>query len=456
MKLSPSLERILQKLTVGNGAVLFVVWPLVNTIALRNITLFLGCICGLIIFINTKPKPSIKACLPIILLLAVPLWLWMHYFFFPVEPSIALRELTGTWVRVILAILLGFFIGLIVKKDPKLVYWIWGAMIFLSLVTFVMYFIEAIRIHDWYFDDFKGPFKYKSAVTYFVMFPCLIAFALFNFYSHSPEKKKNTKIIYISMALAGLCFIDFVVAKSLLGILFFSGLILLSVVLDLKKLSSFYCAKAEKKKLFIRFILALLIIASIVLVFDRKDQNQTRTLPNVISDINQAHEFHVRLVDQANNGGIGILRIDKLQANPASWSTLTRALWFFEGFEILKQNPWGAGFTQLPFQYYVTRNNPHIKIGLTHSGWLDFALGVGLPGILLVWLSLAVSLERAKDLVKSSSQFSSINGYIAIFLICGLWLLCLALEISEKEFIENFFFVFSFFGFISSQELLQE
>ena len=122
MKISPSLEGILQKLTVGNGAVLFVVWPLVNTIALRNITLFLGFICGLVIFINIKPKPSIKACLPIILLLAVPLWLWIHYFFFPVEPAIALRELTGTWVRVILAILLGFFIGLIVKKDPKLVY----------------------------------------------------------------------------------------------------------------------------------------------------------------------------------------------------------------------------------------------------------------------------------------------------------------------------------------------
>jgi hypothetical protein len=212
----------------------------------------------------------------------------------------------------------------------------------------------------------------------------------------------------------------------------------------------------KKKKFFIRLILITLIICSILFVFDRKDQNQVRTLPNVISDIKQAQEFHTRLVEQKNNGNNEFLRIDKPQANPASWSTLTRALWFFEGFEILKQNPWGAGFTQLPFQYYVTRNNPQIKIGLTHSGWLDFALGVGLPGVLLVWSSLALSLKRAQDLAKSQSESVSINGYIVIFLICGLWFLSLGLEISEKEFIENFFFVFSFLGAISSQRLLQK
>jgi hypothetical protein len=72
-----------------------------------------------------------------------------------------------------------------------------------------------------------------------------------------------------------------------------------------------------------------------------------------------------------------------------------RIAWGITGTYLLLKNPLGYGLIERSYGHLAAKEYPDSRLHQSHSGWLDLALGIGLPGLLLIYSSLAISLRRA-------------------------------------------------------------
>jgi hypothetical protein len=115
---------VLEWLTLFCGVVLLLVWPIEGTIAARNIALVLGCLTSLLWIIFYRPELKLLTYLPQLCLLAVPLWLWVHYFLLPTDTVAQLYDLRGTWLRVILGVVMATGLGLMISSYMRYQFWL--------------------------------------------------------------------------------------------------------------------------------------------------------------------------------------------------------------------------------------------------------------------------------------------------------------------------------------------
>jgi hypothetical protein len=119
-------------------------------------------------------------------------------------------------------------------------------------------------------------------------------------------------------------------------------------------------------------------------------------------------------------------------------NTYERFAWGAKGIELIKKYPMGYGIHNGSFKYLLEKEGlVSPTIAFTHSGWIDFTLGVGVPGTLLIWLTLASILwpsRRNTTLVKSLTLWVILT--IFIYWIIG--------ELSNKHYVEFLFFMISF------------
>lgn len=125
-------------------------------------------------------------------------------------------------------------------------------------------------------------------------------------------------------------------------------------------------------------------------------------------------------------------------------STYERTAWFTAGIRLLAENPMGYGllhhsFGVLALAKWPDFYKPNGKLkGATHSGWLDLALGLGIPGLLLVLIPLGASWYR-------SLQQQGLWLSYAAWTIPIMSLACLTTEVAGEHFTEVLFFMTAFF-----------
>jgi hypothetical protein len=430
------------------AVLLILVWPLPGTIAARNIALVIGCLSSLVWMFRSKPIFSLETILPILCLLAVPIWLWIHYFVWPTDTAAQLYELKGTWLRVILGVIMASGLGLMISIRPNLIYWIWFAMITLALVSLVNYLREAWILQQWVINNYHFPFKGKFALVNFLTYPCLFAYAILymNFIHGTdvPQKISNNTLMGFALFVVLICWLNLLNAQALNGILIagLAGFILLilfikSTLLDLKQINS--------RKIFLVLSLALLLYICLS-VFWQIDKNNHKKLDTLLEDIQtsmQIDRYSAWQEDSRNEQATMPINSDGREVNH---STYSRTAWFVKGVDLLQENPLGCGFSHLAFRHYILQENQYSRVTMTHSGWLDYALGLGLPGPVLTWLAMFLVLRRAYLLVKDTTEKSPLMAYLALWAISGLWLLWWPSELSEREFIEQLFFIVALFA----------
>jgi hypothetical protein len=69
----------------------------------------------------------------------------------------------------------------------------------------------------------------------------------------------------------------------------------------------------------------------------------------------------------------------------AEGSNYERIAWATVGASLIVQNPLGYGLLTLSFDKLSKQKWPGSHLSMTHSGWIDFALGYGIPGALLLF-----------------------------------------------------------------------
>lgn len=91
-------------------------------------------------------------------------------------------------------------------------------------------------------------------------------------------------------------------------------------------------------------------------------------------------------------------------------SAYARAAWARQALGMITEHPWGIGFGHDSFGRAVAMKYGHTGMGSSHSGWLDFALGVGLPGLALLLATAGASV------LGGWKQFRETQDYQALLL----------------------------------------
>jgi O-antigen ligase len=125
-------------------------------------------------------------------------------------------------------------------------------------------------------------------------------------------------------------------------------------------------------------------------------------------------------------------------------STYERISWFIKGGNILWLNPLGGGDLAFSFGRYMKQEFPNSMTTKTHSGWLDFALGAGLPGLFLVWTAICLGIRNQLNSIYKNSN--DIFSYVSVWSLVGLWFFWWFGEVSYREFFEFGFFMIALFS----------
>ena len=94
------------------------IWAVKETIAFRNILLFGGILFSIYYIVqewrygDLKEQCTIWSVMPILLLVITFVWVVSHYLFFSVDPVRQFEEVESTWLRALMASIIGFATGL--------------------------------------------------------------------------------------------------------------------------------------------------------------------------------------------------------------------------------------------------------------------------------------------------------------------------------------------------------
>lgn len=443
-----SFNNKLESICIFCGVLALLVWPLSGTIALRNIALIAGAAISLIWFFKNQPTCRPVFLITLILMAAVPVWMLLHLLILPTDVAAQRYDLHGTWLRVSLGIILGYCFGIIIGRRPKLIFLYWATQCIFVIAILINYLYQVFIYKSIIIINFKGFFKYKSALVYFLMWPCLLSYALINaFICKDYRSKYDIKLIWFACTLCVLCWMQFVLSQTLNGLLM-SGFAAITLFLII------YFFNIKKSENNYKYLLLLIILGIFILgffSFSAIDRKHSHKLENLIEDIRLSSN-----INQHNAWKIDskiqepVYPIDE-GGRLVAGSAYLRTSWFIKGLQLLYENPLGAGFSHLAFRHFVTKEDSDLDLYKTHSGWLDYALGVGVPGLLLTWGAIGLLVATSYKILSQATPGRKVILIAIIWQLLGIWLVWWPTEVSEREFIEQFFFSIAIFTGIVSQ-----
>lgn len=423
-------------------AVLLAIWPLPNTMALRHLMLLFGSIAASFILVRNAQRFTHIDAWPTYVLFAFFLWLIFHLIVLAGNFDQQWRELTGDWLRSFLAAWMGLALGIVLSEpsqhlssrlqslqQPLLIGGLAGTVAIFS----VCYAYEVLRTGQWVHMNFYiRPYLGKTPLVIFggLFLPAL----LIKIKSALQHKASSHWYLYGLLGLAA-TLLMFYFANTKNGFAMF-GLLASTFLLQLLHIRKPGTYRAGGY--------ALLLLCVLGFAYGiGKHLEKNPAWSNLLADYRvgiQIDKYNhwkdvedPHLVWPINDNGVIV-----------NGSTYARVAWGRAGLELLKENPWGYGqinhsFGALALQKWSDFHKPDgTTRGATHSGWMDFALGFGLPGILLIWTPLAVSCIRSR---KRQDFWSTYALWASPVIAIGY----LTTEVCTGHFIELLFFLSAWF-----------
>jgi hypothetical protein len=396
-------------LTIGLVFSLNIIWLIPNTIALRNILIYLAVI--LLVYSSLKKNIKIKDWAPIIFITSILAWLLIHLIFFGIEKQNQWSEYLSTWTRS----LLGFFIGLgtallLSKKDNmwcKKYLYLSGTILFTG--NFIFYSIVSGKI---YLSGMYDPLFKSKIRLMLACFPGMIYLL-----SNTIKKTKGfANLVNISGILLFYVLI-FLVSSTR------NGLIIVFIIGS----SIYLILLFQAKKLSI-----LLSITAITLT----------TLYFAWSNIFYSLNDFISAYQNYNKNNLWMGKIfDSETILYSNLSNYIRISHFIAGMELVINSPLGYGlmegsFPKLGSIYWGDSFQYELKG--THSGLMDLALAYGLPIIIIL---IIYKVKLIFNGIKTKNIYT-LTGVVILFLVL------LLSESGSKQSIEYIFFLL---GLISNK-----
>jgi len=413
------------------------IWPIPHTIGVRNILLGLGFLIALFVIWNKRRLFTLKKTLPTVFIFILFAWLFFHYFFLSMDPSAQLKELQSTWLRAFLAGIIAFSLAILLPRNPK-----WRICIYLGvLVPMIVYLYSYFQVvffsKQMLHLGFTGLVDHKIVLGYVGILFIAISLGIFSFWSNGNQRWNVIQVLGGLMLVIGIAasLASFVFVNTRNGIGAFVILISLWAMVYLFKF-----IQSKKYLLLAIFLVVLTLLGGGALQKHLSLNNQWNTL---LADIKVGYQIDKYDHWQSHAKGYPQNEL----GTRVNVSTYERTAWATVGLRYSSQNPMGAGLLADSFRKMAAKNGIEShSLRFTHSGWIDLTMAIGIPGTLLILLSIISSFYWA---IKRQTEMASVTVWLLVA-IALYWLI--AELATNKHFVEMLIFMLVFLGTVNAYD----
>ena len=417
-----------QKLLTFLACTILFIWVIPDTIALRNGLLVIGAITAVyIIFSEQQLFTSFsKQWLPLLALILLYCWVLIHYQFFSLDRILEFSELKSLWLRSLAGSLIALALPICFYGNQRLRNYFFLFLFSTPVINIALYFFacfssgQVITPHE-----YVGGFIFKKIETvFFGSLACSLAAANLAYTFSEKNLVQSTKISRALIWVIGiaLCFISAVISNTKNGIL---------IPLFVVFLLGGYLLVGILKKRTNRKVGVFLVIGLIVFslgAWKIQSHFSTGGWDTLVADIKTAVDVEHHLEWKTDNAG-KVLPLNE-QGEIVSGSTYMRVAWAVVGAQLIGRHPLGYGSINSSFDGLLELEgiDPG-KHGQTHSGWVDFGLAYGMPG-----LALLVGAFLAAIFLSPKAGF--LSGLQTFFIAATFFPLSLIAETAWKQYFE--------------------
>ncbi len=363
---------------------LFFVWPVPHTVSVRDLLL----VSNLLVFGGLAwSRGSWRYALrglspPIITLAGLAAWMYFVAFVISSETAWSLDEIASQWVRGFAALSVGALVALAARGNLRLAQGAF-AVLLAALAAHIIYVdFQAVQglLAPGSLDRMAGLTEGPDKSNYLTN--VLFSFLLAELFFRGVYKKRVLPLANtVFAAVLALAVISVFAERTRNGIV--------TLVLMLLLLGWFYLRERRDRlnKLAISAsVVAMFVIAlgGVGLVVTARQSSSLNELIDTIPIAWDTEHYKAWQEENSENW-------PKLPNGQAvDISLYQRIAWFKEGLLLVREHPFGIGFGRNAFGHGLKAKYGKGS-GHSHSGLLDMAIGLGIPGALL-WLGFFASL----------------------------------------------------------------
>lgn len=386
-------------------AALFAVWPVPHTIAIRNLLLVAGILVVGFIYLRSRPSAVLPDWrgprIPLVVFLVLTGWMTMVAVFVSNESAWALNELRGQWLPAVVSLFAGVLLAAVLQPGSQ--YGAWFCTGIAAILAMQILFWDTSAVIN-ALKTGNIPFRMESHLgvvdkANYVNHLLLIIVATELFLRGAIRNRWLPVPTYILVLVLGLgLFAEYVQAMR-------NGIIeLVAIALMFAALFVYEYKQRLSRKLLLMgacvIVIAPLLLGYLNYRIDARWHSLVDTIPIALDTKNNKSWMDIskyplpRLPD----------------GQQVSESNYLRIAWAKVGIELFIENPLGVGYGRNAFGHARMMKYGH-RGGHSHSGIIDFAIGVGIPGVLL-WLAFLASL-----IVVGWIRYAKDRHFIALLLI---------------------------------------
>lgn len=424
-------------------AILFGVWALPHTVFIRHTCMVLGCALGLYVIGYLWKNGMLKMhrnAMPIFLMLALFFWVTIHLFWIGKEPQLQLQEFARSWKKIFITFPFALGLGLAIRYEivrdersrSKLIWRIIFSALFLpTLIFFIkLALTEYVSVANFQLSPYlvlSQDWSHHSGMPkYFYVFFCLPAFAIaLGVITH--EILQNTlSIKRHAFYFLTLLFVPiiFFLQSDRNGMLYAAVLIVFALIF----LGGSAVRGYRYRQKAIVLTLIILLVGVVAASFHANSAWKA-----MVADLKVAIQYE----ESENWKYQGQLDFPYpfneygVQVHPSNYA---RATWGMAGLKLAKENLLGYGLMTLSFDHLTKAKWPKSIMSQTHSAWLDFSLGYGVPGLALLMLAMFLAWKNSGHLKKPWCYFGRWGLGV-------LGLVMMTTEVSSEIFVNALIFL---------------
>lgn len=420
-------------------SILYGVWLLPHTVFIRHACLIIGSLLSLpIIFLNWKIFIQRRA-IPILFILFLLLWATIHLWLIGVDFAMQYAEYTKIWKKIALSLpfAMGLGLGLLSNSADAVktkIYWRILFIGFLSptLIYLFKYWIT-LNAGRWGLEispfllrsnDINHPFGIHKVGYVFFCLPA-VALAVGHLQNLIRSGSKNVLAYLIYLSVLPITLFNFQVEDTRNGFAY----TLILVVLGLFGLWLGKSCQFMLRKLALTSLLFVAISYVGYLGF-KDDVRWSNFIPDAKVAVQVDQFDHWKYCGAAPHG----YPVNEL-GKTVTQSNYERIAWAVVALRLIRDNPLGYGIMDLSFAYLGKLQWPEAEcLHQSHSAWLDFALGYGIPGVLLLLMAALLAWAYSKN---TPQPWTTIGRWA----LGSMMLLLITTEISSEVFINALIFL---------------
>jgi len=420
---------------------LLAIWVLPNTIALRHVFIVIGLISAITVIVKTNffKDRRLAEMIPLILFSLIFVWALTHYLLFSLNPALELQELKSIWLRALAGSIIAIGLSIALRINAFLRPYFFISLFIVSVINLIAYLYLSYKSGNFIFPgDFVQAFIFKKIeAAFFGVIAISIACANLLYLMSKRYDIKNPFVIFYWFIGIIVAVASSVVANTKNGVAVALGLcLLLALTLFIRALNN----KSQSK--FYSLFIALFVLLLLFSGWKAHTTFASHGWGTLLEDVRissqldkhnfwryNSHHWYKVVGESIPKNSLGI---------DVAGNTYERVAWATEGMILIAQYPLGYGSINRSFVGML--NHAHVRQELesqTHSGWIDFGLAFGVPGLLILFATF-ISILLAGGY--SHDQF----GLMGAWLIWGFIPLGIIAEICYKHNFEILIFFTAF------------